>query len=148
VYKPVNKELVSRLLNSAAQKVARPKSILLVDNDEPSLELLHSLLLKEGDYHVSVARDYEETVHMLSEARFDLMVVNILMPQHEGFMVCAEIGSKKKWCAIPVIGLISKVAEQVGASSWKHAGPFYPQKSELKKQDIAKQLSAYVQDTA
>jgi two-component system, OmpR family, response regulator len=78
--------------------------ILIVDDDKNILELLH-YHLSEAGYQVSQAKDGMEALDILRLKRFDLAVVDVMMPYIDGFSLTKEIREKYD---IPVILLTSK----------------------------------------
>lgn len=77
------------------------KQIFLVEDDREIAKNL-TLLLKAEGYKVSLAAGQAEAVSMLEKARFDLALVDISLPDGNGFAVCTEIRQLQK---IPVIFL-------------------------------------------
>ncbi len=78
--------------------------ILIVDDDKNILELLH-YHLSEAGYQVSQAKDGIEALDILRLKRFDLAVVDVMMPFMDGYSLTKEIRENYD---IPVILLTSK----------------------------------------
>lgn len=77
------------------------KKIFLVEDDKTISKNLMLLLRSEG-FAVSHASTQREAVDMLAESRFDMALVDISLPDGNGFAVCTEI---KQMQNIPVIFL-------------------------------------------
>lgn len=77
------------------------KKIFLVEDDKTISKNLMLLLQSEG-FAVSLASTQKEAVDMLAENRFDMALVDISLPDGNGFAVCTEI---KQTQNIPVIFL-------------------------------------------
>lgn len=77
------------------------KRIFLVEDDKEISKNLALLLRSEG-FAVTVAATQSEAVHMCSENQFDLALVDISLPDGNGFAVCTQI---KQTQNIPVIFL-------------------------------------------
>ncbi|MDD3338565.1 MAG: response regulator transcription factor [Lachnospiraceae bacterium] len=77
------------------------KRIFLVEDDREIAKNLSRLLCSEG-FNITHASTQIEAVDMLEENRFDLALVDISLPDGNGFAVCTEI---KQTQAIPVIFL-------------------------------------------
>ena len=75
------------------------KKIFLVEDDKTISKNLMLLLQSEG-FAVSLASTQKEAVDMLAENRFDMALVDISLPDGNGFAVCTEI---KQTQNIPVI---------------------------------------------
>ena len=75
---------------------------LLVVEDEPDIrELLMNYLSNEG-YQVVSASDGVEAIGLFSKEKYDLVILDIMMPKIDGFGVCEVI---KKQSNVPVIFL-------------------------------------------
>ena len=66
------------------------KRILLVD-DEVSVVNFITKGLAEDNYEVSVAFDGQSGIKMALEASFDLIILDIMLPDRNGLEVCKEI---------------------------------------------------------
>lgn len=77
------------------------KKIFLVEDDKAISKNLMLLLQSEG-FAVSHASTQKEAVQMLAEGRFDIALVDISLPDGNGFAVCTEIRQTQN---IPVIFL-------------------------------------------
>ena len=64
--------------------------ILVVDDDILVLEALEELLKSSG-YEVRVAMRGQEALEILEEERFDLLILDVVMPKMTGFDVCCEV---------------------------------------------------------
>lgn len=90
------------------------KKILVVDDEKSLLEMLKLNLELEG-YVVQTARNGKEALSFLDGIdRFNLVVLDVMMPHFSGLDVCAEIRKKSK---VPILFLSAK-----GASTDRVAG--------------------------
>ena len=64
--------------------------ILLVD-DEQSVQTLLSYPLRKDGYHVTSAIDGQEALQRFSEARFDLVILDLMLPKLDGVEVCRQL---------------------------------------------------------
>jgi len=78
--------------------------ILLVDDEQSVQTLLTYPLLKEG-YQVVPALDGREALDRFAEQRFDLVVLDIMLPHVDGIEVCRRIRSRSQ---VPIIMLTAK----------------------------------------
>jgi twitching motility two-component system response regulator PilG len=105
------------------------KKILIVE-DEESLLKLESILLTSRGYEVKGVADGKAALSVLAEMRPDLVLLDIMLPEIDGFEVCRQIKSGETTKHIPVIMLTAKKSredmargEQVGAD-WYITKPF------------------------
>ena len=83
------------------------ETILVVDDERPIVEILQYNLEKEG-YAVITAYDGEEALKMVEEKQPSLIILDIMLPQKDGYTVCREI--RAGW-DIPIIMLTAKEME-------------------------------------
>jgi len=81
--------------------------ILLVDDEQPVQKLLSFPLEKEG-YEVVPALDGEEALNRFDAERFDLVVLDIMLPKVDGLEVCRRLRAKS---SVPIIMLTAKAEE-------------------------------------
>src|ERR1700761_7403247 len=81
--------------------------ILLVD-DEQSIQTLLSYPLRKEGYHVTSAVDGVEALQRFEEGRFDLVVLDLMLPRRDGVEVCREL---RRQSQVPIIMLTAKGSE-------------------------------------
>jgi DNA-binding response OmpR family regulator len=81
--------------------------ILLVD-DEQSIQTLLSYPLRKDGYHVTSALDGSEALRRFEEGRFDLVILDLMLPQIGGVEVCRALRSRSQ---VPIIMLTAKGSE-------------------------------------
>jgi len=87
----------------------RPK-ILVVDDETDLLDLISYNLNKEG-YEVSTASDGGEALSEIRKRRFDLVVLDLMLPGVQGMELCRIIRGDPKTETIPIIMLTAKGEE-------------------------------------
>jgi len=78
--------------------------ILLVD-DEPAVQTLLAYPLRKDGYEVVSATDGRQALDRFAEDRFDLVVLDIMLPKIDGIEVCRRLRSKSQ---VPIIMLTAK----------------------------------------
>src|SRR5881227_764936 len=86
---------------AAAEGSAR---ILLVD-DEHSVQTLLSYPLRRDGYEVVPAHDGREALDRFAEQRFDLVVLDVMLPRLDGIEVCRRLRSRSQ---LPIIMLTAR----------------------------------------
>jgi two-component system, OmpR family, response regulator len=81
--------------------------ILLVD-DEQSIQTLLSYPLRKDGYHVTSALDGGEALQRFDEGRFDLVILDLMLPRLDGVEVCRQLRSRSQ---VPIIMLTAKGSE-------------------------------------
>ncbi|HKQ83984.1 MAG TPA: response regulator [Steroidobacteraceae bacterium] len=102
--------------------------VLVVDDDPEIRELLSRFLMRSG-LRVSLAREWREMQRVLSAARIDLIVLDLMLPGKDGLAICRELQGTH---AIPIIMLTAMgeatdrvVGLELGADDYV-AKPFDP----------------------
>ena len=82
--------------------------ILVVDDEPVNLQVLNNHLSLHN-YHVTQACSGEEALKMLeSGQKFDLIVLDVMMPRMSGYDVCAQLREKYPPHELPVVMLTAK----------------------------------------
>ena len=87
--------------------IERSARILLVD-DERSVQTLLSYPLRTDGYDVAVAGDGREALSRFREESFDLVVLDVMLPEVDGIEVCRRLRARS---AVPIIMLTAKSEE-------------------------------------
>ena len=82
-------------------------NILVVDDEEMIRRLIAKYAVYEG-HTVTEAGDGMEAVRLCREGGYDIMVIDIMMPELDGFSACREI---RKFSQIPIIMLSARGEE-------------------------------------
>ncbi|MFH0788543.1 MAG: response regulator [Pseudomonadota bacterium] len=87
------------------------KRILIVDDDELVLIALRELLRSE-DYEVHTFSRGSEALKKLDQEEFDLLILDIIMPEMDGFELCKKIREKVSCQEKPILFLTAKNEEE------------------------------------
>nr|MCU0475226.1 response regulator [Anaerolineae bacterium] len=94
-------ELVSAVEH--AEKVANVPRILLIDDQDDALKMLGELLREHGNFRVYTARSGMEGLMMVAIHRPNLIVLDLRMPEMDGFAVLNELRQNPETTHIPVM---------------------------------------------
>ena len=104
--KPVERErLLAVLRRYRPQQNARP--VLVVEDDATTREMLQHLLLQEG-WPVRAAENGRAALECLSESLPQLILLDLLMPEMDGFEFVEQLRSRPEWRALPVVVVTAK----------------------------------------
>lgn len=78
------------------------KSILLVE-DDPFLVDIYKTKFREEGFSVEVANDGEEGLRKLNEDKFDLLILDIVLPHIDGWEILKEIKANEKLKNLKVV---------------------------------------------
>ena len=87
------------------------KKILIVD-DEPNILMSLEFLMRKNGYHVFIARDGSEALKIITKEVPDIIVLDIMMPNVDGYEVCERVRKTKELEHIKVIFLSAKTKEE------------------------------------
>lgn len=100
------------------------KRILVVDDDENILSLERTILEQKG-FDVTTAGGGKEALRVLAEQPFDLVLLDVMMPEVDGFTVCRKIKEDAKLKDLPVIFLTAKVGGEALAEGFESGAIMY-----------------------
>ena len=95
------------------------KYILVVD-DDPDLVETVAMMLESKGCEVGRAYDGIEGEESIKERRPDLVILDIMMPRKDGYVLCNEMKANEDTRDIPVV-LLTAVGEAVPTTSYTHA---------------------------
>jgi serine phosphatase RsbU (regulator of sigma subunit) len=87
---------------SSASPTAGPARILVVDDIEANRDLLVRRLRREG-HATEVATNGREALERLAAGGFDLMLLDIMMPEMNGYELLERMRASSQLCHVPVI---------------------------------------------
>ena len=90
-----------RLAGAESDAPHRPASVLVVDDQPETIQELLEVLKEE--YHVQVANSGREALQRLEETPPDLVLLDIVMPEMDGYEVCRRLKATPQGERIPVI---------------------------------------------
>jgi sigma-B regulation protein RsbU (phosphoserine phosphatase) len=86
-----------------------PAQILVVDDNEGNRDLLVRLLERRG-YETITAEDGLQTLEILDQRAVDLVLLDVMMPEMDGYEVLERMKAHERWRHVPVI-MISALTE-------------------------------------
>ena len=87
-----------------------PQRILVVDDDKSIVKVVRAYLEQSG-YQVLTATDGEAALHMLRHERPDLVVLDLMMPNRDGWDVTRIVRADRTLAATPIIMLTARVED-------------------------------------
>jgi len=81
--------------------------ILIVDDTPANIQAL-ATILKQIGYQTSVATNGKQALDVLARVPPDLILLDVMMPEMDGFETCRRIKASAQWRQIPVIFLTAK----------------------------------------
>mgnify|MGYP002639715449 CR=1 FL=1 len=81
--------------------------ILIVDDNPKNIQLLAGLLTEEN-YELEYSTNGSDALQWMDAEGFDLVLLDIMMPDMDGFEVCKKIKSNQKYQDLPIVFLTAK----------------------------------------
>ncbi len=107
------------------------KKILVID-DEVFIAKIISYTLEDENYNVLIAHDGKEGLRLAMEAAPDLIVLDLMLPNIDGYEICRLLKLDEKYRHIPIIMLSARkenedkrVSEEIGVDCFL-GKPFSP----------------------
>ncbi len=113
----------------------RDKTILIVDDTIVNLDILSELLY---EYDVVEATNGEEALSIVNEDKIDLILLDIMMPNMDGFEVCQKLKENPQTKDIPIIFITAKIDEASIVKAYDIGGADYVTKPFLPKELLAR----------
>ena len=109
------------------------KRILIVDDDPVVLHLVESMLKANG-YEVDKAADGLDALVKIKQEPPDIVILDIIMPEINGYDVCCELRFNKEFMQIPIL-ILTETEQEIEDSIGKRVNIEY-----LKKPVVANLL--------
>jgi len=111
------------------------KTILIIDDTVENLDILGSLLEK---YDIIDAISGKDALEILEEEKIDLILLDIMMPEMDGYEVCTKIRENTHTKNIPIIFITAKTDEDSIEKAYDVGGIDYVSKPFKPKELLAK----------
>jgi two-component system alkaline phosphatase synthesis response regulator PhoP len=95
------------------------QKILIVDDEPDFVAMLKESLEDEG-YSIEVAYNGVEAINKVKQSPPDAIVLDVMMPEKDGFQVCSELKNDDQYADIPII-LLTAVSDHVSSTQYSHS---------------------------
>lgn len=94
------------------------KQILVVDDEPDFCSIVQGNLEKEG-FAVEIAYDGKQGLEKVKANPPDAIVLDVMMPEMDGYEVCKELKGDEKFADIPIL-MLTAVASHVSSTRYSH----------------------------
>jgi twitching motility two-component system response regulator PilH len=94
-------------VENCSENSAVSKKVLIVDDSPAQVKLMQGLLEPEGYQPIGV-NDPRRVEEAIAAERPSVILLDVIMPERNGFQICRELKSNAKFNTIPVIMVTSK----------------------------------------
>ncbi len=139
-------DIVKRPLQNAHDVIPKGdgKTILIVEDSEPAIIQLTDIIVAQG-YNVRVAHNGQEAIEQIEKVLPDAVILDLMMPEVDGFEVLRVIRGSEKTSLLPVIILTAKhiTKEELSFLTGNHVHQLI-QKGDVNKNDLLKAVAKMV----
>jgi CheY-like chemotaxis protein/anti-sigma regulatory factor (Ser/Thr protein kinase) len=121
------------------------KHVLVVDDEPDAVDLLTQILQGEG-YQVKGAYSGEEALRALNTAPQDIIFLDLLMPEMDGFEVIQRVKANPRWRDIPIIVVTAKDLTDSDQRFLQRSVDKIIQKSGLTSENLMKEVQSLLHE--
>jgi len=112
-------------------------TVLIVDDNPNNLKVLGTILSKNG-FKLTIAQNGKDAIHSSQKRTLDIILLDILMPEMDGFEVCQHLKTNEKTKDIPIIFLSALTQSEDKVKAFKAGGLDYITKPFFEEEVIAR----------
>lgn len=101
-----------------------PKKIAVIDDEFPIVRMLKIRLEAHG-FQVLVAYDGKGGLNLVQTENPDLILLDLVLPELDGFQLCQLLKNDEKYKNIPIVILTARSAEEVRKISYELGADAY-----------------------
>ena len=143
--KPFEKEAIMAALHRIPGMAA--KRVLLVDDEPAAVDLLTQILEDEG-YQVKGTYSGEEALRALDASPQDIILLDLLMPEMDGFEVIQRVKANPRWRDIPIIVVTAKDLSDSECGFLCRSVDRIMQKAGLARETLMKEVQSLLREHA
>jgi adenylate cyclase len=136
--KPVDRAQLAELLNRFKSPTTTPR-VLVVEDNVTDREMMRRLLVGEG-WEVAVAVNGREALDCLKSDHPDLVLLDLMMPEMDGFEFLAEFRKDSKFASTPVIVVTAADLSPADRRRLKGGVEYILEKAAFNRQDFLRQI--------
>lgn len=96
------------LLSALEQVESQVRRIVIIEDNEDAARLMKRILQARGNYEIRIAHNGAEGIDLIRQARPDMVVTDLMMPDVDGFAVIDTMKSNKAMADIPIVVVTAK----------------------------------------
>lgn len=124
--------------------MANGKKRILAVEDDSMLSIMYKTKLEADGFEVVVAADGVAGLKLAKENKIDLILLDIILPQLDGFSVLKELKSDAKTKKIPVIMLTNLGTDEDKAKGSKLGAVDYLVKASLTPEQVSAKIKEHL----
>jgi threonine synthase len=133
--------LIAAIQNITAERFPR---IAIVDDIPEARRLLRRILQSQGDYTIYEASDGRQAIELAEREQPDLLILDLMMPEVDGFGVLDALKANEKTASIPVVVVTAKELTPVEKDRLRGQIQALMQKGEFMSDELVDEVRALV----
>lgn len=126
--------------------MATKRTILLVEDEELLANILKQRLEKEG-FNVVLARDGEEALGILKDAKPDLLLLDIILPKVSGFELMSKLQEDPRYAKVPIV-VVSNLGQEGDIKKGETLGAVgYFVKAHLSIEELVERVKKFLEES-
>ena len=126
--------------------MATKRTILLVEDEELLANILKQRLEKEG-FNVVLARDGEEALGILKDAKPDLLLLDIILPKVSGFELMSKLQEDPRYAKVPIV-VVSNLGQEGDIKKGEMLGAIgYFVKAHLSIEELVERVKKFLEES-
>ncbi len=123
--------------------MSKPKKVLIVEDEESLAQMYQTKFENEG-YEVLVANDGSEGIEKAKKEKPDIILLDIILPKKDGFMVLKELKADKTTANIKII-MLTNLGQDEDVTKGKKLGALdYLVKANLTPAQLVDKVAEYL----
>lgn len=123
--------------------MSKPKKVLIVEDEESLAQMYQTKFENEG-YEVLVANDGSEGIEKAKKDKPDIILLDIILPKKDGFMVLKELKADKTTANIKII-MLTNLGQDEDVTKGKKLGALdYLVKANLTPAQLVDKVAEYL----
>mgnify|MGYP001183036300 CR=1 FL=1 len=140
--KPIDWDSLSSILKKH-QIMSDSHSILIVEDDEITVEMLKKSL-ESDNYKVRSAINGKQALDMINNHKPGLILLDLMMPEMDGFQFAERLREKQQWLDIPVVVITAKDLSKEDHRRLQGNVEAIMQKGSYKKDELLLEISSRI----
>lgn len=140
--KPIMENELVAALDRLDKKVPPPHRVLIVDDQAEDRKLLRRMIESQDRYEVIEAVGGKEAINLIGQSKPSVIILDLMMPEVDGFAVLESVKMDKATRAIPVIIVTAKTLTQEERNTLNKGVESLLQKGIFEQQELLADVSA------
>jgi PAS domain S-box-containing protein len=140
--KPVDRDHLGRVLGRYRCE-SPPCPVLLIEDDDTTRGMMRTMLEREG-WKVTEAANGRDGLERVAEARPNVILLDLMMPEMDGFEFLSNLRKRQEWTKIPVVVITAKELTPEDRTMLNGSVEKVLLKGEFSRQDLLNRVREFV----